>query len=109
MKAGDFARRAAQIEHGDGWRNCNRGKGFRRKALRALAKRAGAALILPRGKFVGYRMPNGSVACLKERYRSAESADLVLCCVAMHSTHQHVPVRAYRCEWCGGYHLTSRA
>lgn len=109
MKAGDFARHVARIDHGASNRTRNRGKGFRQKALRALAKRAGAALILPRGKFVGYRMPDGSVACLKERYRTHDAAMHELERIGKHSSHGYIPVRTYLCEWCGGYHLTSRA
>lgn len=109
MKAGDFAMRLARIAQGMGDRNRNRGKGFSRKAERALAKRARAAMILPRGKFIGYRMPDGSVACMKERYRSAEAAEHELKRIAEHSGKGYIPVRAYRCDWCNGYHLTSRA
>lgn len=105
MKAGDFARRRARIE-------CDKaphGRGFQRKALRALVKRTGAALIVPNGKRVGYRLPDGSVACEKHRYRSRETADAELARIAVHASHAYIPVRAYRCEWCDGWHLTSRA
>ena len=103
MQAGEFARRLARIE-------CShrRGAGFRRKATRALGKRAGAAIIIPQGRRVGFRMTDGSVVCHKQRFRTTESAVAELERIAHHASHAYIPVRAYRCEWCGGWHLTSR-
>lgn len=102
MKAGEFSRRRARIESA-------RGCKFQRKALRALAKRARAAIIVPNGKRIGYRLPDGSVACEKQRFHSEDAANTELTRIARQASHAYIPVRAYRCEWCSGWHLTSRA
>lgn len=109
MNARDFARRVARITAGAGDRHRNRGKGYKRKALDALARRVGAALIVPRGRFIGYRLPGGAVVCLKERFHSESDATFELDRIAEQSAHAYIPVRAYKCPWCAGYHLTSRA
>ncbi len=109
MRAGEFARRRARIESDKGLKCRPHSPAFQRKALRALAKRAGAALIVPIGRRIGYRLPDGSVACAKQRYRTHEAADAELQRIAVHASRAYVPVRAYRCDWCGGFHLTSRA
>ncbi len=106
IRAGDFARRLGRIEHNAAH---GRSRAYRRKAVRALVKRAGAALIVPRGRVVGYRLPDGGVACTKQRYRSQGAADAELARIGRHAQRAYVPVRTYLCEWCGGYHLTSRA
>lgn len=107
MRAGEFARRAARIqqEHVHGRR---RGRHFHKKAMRALIKRADAALIVPRGHVVGYRMTGGGVACVKQRFRSEAAAGAELVRITRHASHGYIPVRSYLCDWCGGWHLTSR-
>lgn len=109
MSAGEFARRRGLIEFDRGERYKPRGHAFKRKAVRALAKRAGAALLIPNGRRVGYRMPDGSVACEKQRYRDVCVALTELERIGRHASHAYVPIRAYQCEWCGGWHLTSKA
>lgn len=109
MRAGEFARRRARIESEMRPGFNRHGKGFRRKALRALVKRAGAAFIVPNGRRIGYRLPDGSVACEKQRFRTEDAANAELRRIAFHASHAYIPVRAYRCEWCDGFHLTSRA
>lgn len=104
MRASEFARRAGRIESASG-----RGRRFRRRAMRALVKRAGAARIVPNGNRVGHRLPDGSVACLKKRYRTEAAAADELSRIRTHARGDYVPARAYECEWCGGWHLTSRA
>jgi hypothetical protein len=109
MTPGEFARRRARIESEYGLPNRIVGKGFRRKALRALVKRAGAIRIVPNGREVGYRMREGGVACAKQRFRVAHAAESELFRIGRHASHAHIPVRVYVCDWCGGIHLTSRA
>lgn len=109
MRAGEFARRRARIESERGLRFRPHSKHYRRKALRALVRRAGAALIIPHGREVGYRMPDGSVACIKHRFRTFEAADAELHRITRHAAHSYVPVRVYACDWCDGFHLTSKA
>lgn len=109
MGAGEFARRRGLIECDRGERFRPRGQRFKRKAVRALAKRVGAALLIPNGRRVGYRMKDGSVACEKQRFRDESVARAELHRIGRHASHGYVPVRAYHCEWCGGWHLTSKA
>jgi hypothetical protein len=108
MTPGEFARRRGRIESERGLPFRFVGKRFRRKALRALVKRAGAIRIVPNGKEVGYRMPCGGVACTKQRFRIADAAEIELQRISRHASHSHIPVRVYGCDWCGGIHLTSR-
>lgn len=103
MHAADFARHMGRINATQ-----RRGKHYQRKAMLALTKRANAALIVPRGHVVGYRLPDGSVACLKQRFRSADTAGAELQRISCHASHSYIPVRAYQCDWCNGWHLTSR-
>lgn len=109
MRASEFARRVARIDSDKGLKFRPHGRGYRRKAIRALLKRSGAALIVPNGRFVGYRMKDGSVVCVKQRFHTRASAEVELARIGRHASHDYVPVRAYCCEWCGGWHLTSRA
>jgi len=108
MTPGEFARRRGRIESERGLPNRIVGKDFRRKALRALVKRAGAIRIVPNSREVGYRLPTGGVACAKQRFRVANAAEIELQRINRHASHSHIPVRVYRCDWCGGIHLTSR-
>ncbi|HKY46171.1 MAG TPA: hypothetical protein VJM50_23975 [Pyrinomonadaceae bacterium] len=71
--------------------------------------RVGAAIVVANHKVIGYRMTDGSVACLKRRYLTATDAELDLSRIKAKANHGHIPVRAYRCQWCAGFHLTSRA
>lgn len=105
MRAAEFARRLARIER----EAATRGAGFRRGATRALTRRAGAALIVPQGRIAGWRLPDGSVACVKERFRTLDAAQHELHRIGRHASHEYVPVRSYRCHLCDGWHLTSRA
>lgn len=109
MHAGEFARRRARIVSDKGGSRRLHGPRYRVKALRALVRRAGAALIIPHGRRVGYRLPDGSVACDKQRFRTERAALAELDRIHMHAAHAYVPVRAYLCNWCDGWHLTSRA
>lgn len=108
MMAGEFARRRARIESDRGEKCRPRGNDFSRRAMRALAKRAHAALIVPNGKRIGYRLPDGGVACDKQRFRSEGSANAELRRIGAQASHDYIPVRSYLCDWCGGWHLTSR-
>jgi hypothetical protein len=108
MNASELARRLARIrcDQGDEYRR--RGKAFVRNATRAVVKRARAALIIPHGRQVGHRVPSGGVVCEKERYRTQQAADAELNRIQVHAANQYKPERAYRCPWCGGWHLTSK-
>lgn len=103
MHASTFARKRARIERRAGDRPA-----LLRKAMAHLLHDAGAAEIIIRGQLVGWRMQDGTVVCVKRRYRDWLQAQLELQNIAKHSRHAHVPVRVYHCPWCGGFHLTSR-
>jgi hypothetical protein len=44
----------------------------------------------------------------KLRYRSLETAEKMLAQIIVHGAARYVPRRAYLCETCGGWHLTSQ-
>jgi len=102
MRAAEFARRRARIEH----EACGRGAKYRR-ALNSLVRRSGAITIIVANRIVGYRLGDG-VACSKQRYRSLDGAHDELRRIHVFGRHAHIPVRAYQCEHCNGWHLTSR-
>jgi len=103
MNAAEFARRRARIE-----RFALKTRRYR-AMMRSLMKRSRAIPILAFGRLVGWRLPDGSVACVKQRFRTQAAALLELSGIARTSSHSYIPVRAYQCEWCGGWHLTSKA
>lgn len=104
MHASEFARKRARIERRAGAR-----KGFASKALAHLVREAGAQPIHARGQLVGWRMPDGGVVCIKLRFRDLVAAQLELARIERHAKNRNVPVRAYACQHCGGFHLTSQA
>jgi len=108
MRASEFARRLARIEAGKGQPFRPHGAKHRRKATEALIRRANAALIVPGGRVIGYRLPDGSVACEKQRFRCRDTAEAELIRIRRDAAHSYIPVRAYLCDWCDGWHLTSR-
>ena len=103
MHATDFIRRRDRIVAALG------GKGGKvSRALQTLVRRAGAVVIVTQRRIIGYRMRDGSVACSKRRYRSEVDARLDMVMIQARAKHSHVPIRVYRCEWCSGWHLTSK-
>lgn len=80
-----------------------------RNVLGRLVRQAGAAYVISHGKITGYRLPGGGMVCRKRRYGSADIASRELHHISTTSLRSHVPVRAYRCPDCAGYHLTSSA
>lgn len=103
MNAGEFAKRRARIEN-----EHRRRKGYAARALNALVREAGAAIIIVRGKAVAWRMRNGQVVCRKRRYRTEQDAMLVLSAVHEDPRTRRVPGRCYLCPHCNGWHLTSQ-
>lgn len=103
MHASEFKRRHQRI--------VVEARGNKRRENRAFAqlvKRARAAVVIANRRIIGYRMRDGSVACVKIRYRSEVDAALDLSRIRAASNHSHIPVRVYRCGFCFGWHLTSR-
>jgi hypothetical protein len=79
----------------------------RADAIRRLITEAAAAIIIRGGKIVGYRLPSGAAVCIKYRYSSEDLATQDLARIQAASTG-HIPTRAYHCERCRGFHLTSQ-
>jgi hypothetical protein len=103
MNASTFARYVERIErrmHGKPARQL--------KAIRSMARRERAAMVFANGKLVGFRLRDGSMVCRKHRYRDEAAALVDLARIAYTSTSSKVPVRAYRCGECHGWHLTSK-
>ena len=46
---------------------------------------------------------------LKVRYRDELAAKLALASLHREDNPEHTERTCYQCEWCGGWHLTSRA
>ena len=71
---------------------------------------AKAALVIVARKVVGYRLPNGEMVCVKERHRDEAAALAALARIQASNWNNHrVPQRAYQCDHCHGWHLTSQA
>ncbi|MBF9235562.1 hypothetical protein [Microvirga alba] len=105
MNGRDFARQRALIT----WRA--RSEAHRRKAMARLIRQAGAVVVFVSGKLVGYRLPDGFVVCEKRRYRTESAALLELANVQLFTRlngPRRIPIRAYQCTHCHGWHLTSQ-
>lgn len=82
-----------------------------RKALAHLAREAGAQPVYVGGRLVRHVLPDGWAVCEKRRY-SSEAAALAELQGVRAFAHLHpgrkLPVRAYACEHCHGWHVTSK-
>ena len=78
----------------------------RSRAMRHLASEAGAALVVVGGHAVGWRLPDGSMACAKRRYPNEAAAHSDMTRIAATSSARRIPLRVYLCEFCGGWHTT---
>lgn len=103
MNSRSFASKVGRIEHEYGLQT-RKGK----KVLQRLVDRVGAAHIINQGRISGWRLPNGQVVCRKRRYPSEDVANLEMRLIAHRSNRHKVPVRAYECPTCKGFHLTSK-
>lgn len=105
MNAAEFSKRRARIEREAGRRSHQ----FAGKAMAHLVREAGAVVIVVRGQVVGWRMMDGGVVCVKRRFKDEVDAGLVLVAIQREDLRRRTPVRMYRCQHCGGWHLTSQA
>lgn len=104
MNAGQFAKQRAKIERRAAGRTA-----FVRKAMEHLVRDAGAVVIAIRGHVVAWKMPDGGVVCVKRRYSTGVVAVADLYHIKRRARDiGHIPVRAYACPWCLGWHLTSQ-
>lgn len=104
MNSRNFASKVGRIDHEYGLQS-RMGK----KVLQRLVDRVGAAHIINQGRIAGWRLPNGQVVCRKRRYPSEDVANVELQLIVHRSRRHKVPVRAYSCPTCLGFHLTSKA
>jgi hypothetical protein len=99
MRTAEFARRRARIEF-----ESRTGRRNGKRAFRALVKRANAVTIISGGRVVGYRLKDG-VVCNRLRFTTADQAARELFRIGTFAKHAYIPTRAYRCDFCNGYHL----
>lgn len=105
MNAAEFSRRRARIVH----EFHGRGRRHNRE-IAHLLRDARAILVVMERKVVGYRMPNGEMVCIKMRYRTAtEATEDIERIQASNVNGGRVPIRAYGCPHCRGFHTTSQA
>lgn len=103
MNAAQFSRARQRIE-----REAKERKGYGPKALRKLVRESRAVTVIWGRRIIGWRMKDGAMVCKKDRYATREQATgMMLAIQAEHGKHGK-PRRAYQCEFCNGWHLTSR-
>lgn len=102
MNAATFQRQRARIEQ-----RFPVGR-KRTKAMDALVRDAGAAVVIVDRKAVAWRMPSGESVCVKRRYPNDDSARMDLERIRDVGAG-HLPTRVYDCARCAGVHLTSQA
>lgn len=104
MNAAEFARQRQAIDQ-----RCH-GHKQRTRAMAHLIRSARAVLVVRQHRVVGYRMTTGEIVCVKARYRDEAKAMAAMERIQANNwAEQRVPVRAYACQHCGGWHLTSQA
>lgn len=103
MNADRFAQMARKIER----RLANEPR-RQREAIKRMARKAGAVQVIVGGKIVGFRLRDGSMVCRKRRYRDEVEARIDMARIAATSAAKRVPVRAYHCPYCSGWHTTSQ-
>ncbi|PZQ21142.1 MAG: hypothetical protein DI569_12820 [Sphingopyxis macrogoltabida] len=81
-----------------------------KRAIAHLAREAGALPVKAGHKLLGHVLPDGFTVCEKRRYASegAAIAELTGVRAFAHLQPHKTPVRAYACDHCRGWHLTSR-
>ena len=106
MASGYEAKRMRIIKTQDG-----RGKSWAKKALRRLDEEFGAEEINCGNKRVGVELDSGKVICKKKTFKSVQAAESVLTQIALaaEGRPEGTPSRAYQCQHCNGWHLTSHA
>lgn len=103
MNAAQFSRARDRIEHEGRTR-----RGFEQKALRKLVREARAVTVIWGRHVRGWRLPDGVMVCRKRRYATSDQAVNDMLSIQAQNGKRGVPRRAYECEFCGGFHLTSK-
>lgn len=106
MNAGEFIKRRTKIEGERG-----RAAGWQRRAFDRLVREARAEPVfaVAAKRVVAFRLGGGEIVCVKQRFKTEPAAAQSL--QMIHEERQpreHVPVRAYHCDHCKGWHITSR-
>lgn len=103
MTPREFIRQRARVERQfPPWRKRN-------QAMHRLVAESRAAIVTNGTRVAGWRLPCGTMVCVKIRYATREAADLELKMVrAMFTGGHRIPTRAYACRHCHGWHLTSQ-
>jgi hypothetical protein len=78
------------------------------KAFAHLVRRSGATTIIINHRIIGWRMKTGEIVCAKKRFANEEQAVGKIEIIADNDPAGHVPIRAYACAECRGWHLTSQ-
>lgn len=103
MNAAQFARARERIA-----REGKSRKGYEAKAMRKLIREARAVTMIWGRRIVGWRMPDGALVCRKRRYGNQGAATMDMLGIQAEHGKRGLPRRAYQCEFCGGWHLTSQ-
>jgi hypothetical protein len=103
MNAAQFSRARQRIE-----REAKSRKGYGTKALRRLVREARAVTVIGGTRIIGWRMRDGTMVCRKDRYSTRDQAVAVMLGIQAEYGKAGKPRRAYECNFCGGFHLTSR-
>lgn len=103
MTAQEFMKRRARI--GGTW---DRAQDWQQNAMKRLIREARAVPVIGSRRVVAYRLGAGEVVCVKQRFKDEPAATQSL--QMIHEERQpreHIPVRAYQCTHCKGWHITS--
>ena len=47
------------------------------------------------------------ITCKKKKYKTIDEARIALTKIFIKSKRQKKPIRAYKCDFCGGFHISS--
>jgi hypothetical protein len=103
MNAAQFARTRDRIA-----REAKSRKGYEVKAMRRLIREARALIVICGRSIIGWRLPDGSIVCYKRRYVTQDAAVADMLGIQAEYGKRGLPRRAYHCDFCGGFHLTSK-
>jgi hypothetical protein len=103
MNAAQFSRARDRIG-----REAKARKGYEAKAMRRLIREARAVIVISGRTIIGWRMPDGAIVCYKRRYGTIGAAQMDMLGIQAEYGKRGVPRRAYQCDFCGGFHLTSK-
>jgi hypothetical protein len=103
MNAAQFARARDRITREGKGR-----KGYETNAMRRLIRDARALIVICGQSIVGWRMTDGAIVCHKRRYGTREAAVADMLGIQAEYGKRWAPRRAYQCDFCGGFHLTSK-